>query len=94
MTDLRERLARAICGITCKGFELEAAWPQYLPEADAALAELAPELGGQPQAALQASAEDVTMVDELVRQSGLAGPTIKDAWQRIRASLNQEGTQC
>jgi hypothetical protein len=35
----------------------------------------------------QASAEDVMFVDELLRQSGLAGPTIKDAWQRIRASL-------
>jgi hypothetical protein len=35
----------------------------------------------------QASAEELVLVDELVRQSGLAGPTIKDAWQRIRASL-------
>ena len=35
----------------------------------------------------QASAEDVMFVDELLRQSGLAGPTMKAAWQRIKASL-------
>jgi hypothetical protein len=35
----------------------------------------------------QASAEDVMFVDELLRQSGLAGPMMKAAWQRIRASL-------
>jgi hypothetical protein len=38
--DLRERVARAIAGIVCKGIEIDAAWPQYLPEADAVLAEL------------------------------------------------------
>jgi hypothetical protein len=35
----------------------------------------------------QARAEDVALVDELVRQSGLAGPTIKAAWQRIEADM-------
>lgn len=38
--NLRERVARAIASIVCKGVEIDAAWPQYLPEADAVLAEL------------------------------------------------------
>jgi hypothetical protein len=41
----------------------------------------------QPQASPQASAEDVALVGGLVRQSGLAGPTIKAAWQRIEADM-------
>jgi len=32
-------------------------------------------------------AEDVALVGGLVRQSGLAGPTIKAAWQRIEADM-------
>jgi hypothetical protein len=45
----------------------------------------------QPQSRPQASAEDVARVRELVRQSGLAGPTIKAAWQRIEADYERMG---
>jgi hypothetical protein len=74
--DLRERVARVLAYEAWKDEEF---WRGYLPEADAVLAELAPEL--QPQA----SAEDVRVMDELVERSGWPGEI--PSWQRIRASL-------
>jgi hypothetical protein len=87
-------LSRFICdddGRAIGTDETEVRWQSECPDADEGWAPLyaapQPRSVATEQVTPAASAEDVMFVDELLRQSGLAGPTMKDAWQRIRASL-------
>ena len=90
MSDLRERIARAL------DMPDSPAGPKMLRKmADAVLAELGPELNERfgkseqlaPPPQPQASAEDVALVDQCVLAGEHYDGNLHEAWQRIRASL-------